>query len=337
MKAYFTCDRIGTETGGGIVTFHEYNALKEMGELKLFNPNPTANPFESDELTAKEDFSNIKLAHFYSGTFSETIKKLKDQGTKVVYTAAAHDPDLSRQEFEALGIPYDLPHMTDKNLFNKYIEGYLLADLVICPSTHSKSIMEKFGCKNVAVIPHGIHLQKNKIKPKPKTFVVGYLGQIGPDKGLRYLIEAWAKLNYKDAVLYFAGAQSPDLIHLIRYFKKGNYNILGWVNNIADFYNSISVYVQPSVTEGFGIEVLEAMSYGRPVICSNGAGSSDCVNKCGIVVPKRSSDMLAYAIEKYKNNEIPSEDGCISNSQLYSWEIIRQQYKKAWDSLLGVQ
>ena len=336
MLAYFTCDRIGIETGGGVVTFNESKALESLGDFKLFNPNPTANPFEADEVTANQDFSGIKLAHFYSGTFSETIKKLKAQGTKVVYTAAAHDPDLSKQEFEGLGMSYDIPHMTNKELFNKYVEGYLLADLVICPSTHSESIMKRFGCRNIKVIPHGIYPSHRKVKDRPKNFTVGYLGQIGPDKGIRYLIEAWAKLNYKDSILYLAGSQSPNLINYIRYYKKGNYNIMGWVKNIEDFYNSITLYVQPSVTEGFGIEVLEAMSFGRPVVCSNGAGSSDCVEKCGMVVPKKSADMLAYAIDKFKTSNLPTKEECVDNAQKYSWGIIKQQYKEEWKNLLGV-
>lgn len=335
MLAYFTCDRIGSETGGGVVTFNESKALKSLGNFKLFNPNPTNNPFEADNLICNQDFSGIKLAHFYSGTFSQTVKNLKSQGTKVVYTAAAHDPELSKQEFEGLGMAYDIPHMTNKDLFDKYVEGYLLADLVICPSTHSESIMKKFGCKNTKVIPHGIYPNHGKLKERPKNFTVGYLGQIGPDKGIRYLIEAWAKLNYKDSILYLAGSQSPELIHYIRYFKKGNYNILGWVKNIEEFYNSISLYVQPSVTEGFGIEVLEAMSFGRPVVCSNGAGAADCIDKCGMAVPKRSADMLAYAIDKYKTSTLPSQEECVNNAKKYSWDIVAEQYKTEWNNILG--
>jgi len=43
------------------------------------------------------------------------------------------------------------------------------------------------------------------------------------------------------------------------------FKILGFVENLVDFYKQISVYIQPSITEGFGITPLEAMAYGRPV------------------------------------------------------------------------
>jgi glycosyltransferase involved in cell wall biosynthesis len=332
MLAYFTADRLGLQTGGGVVTKNEHDALAELGTVELYNPTPTQNPFETEKQIDLGKLKNIKLAHFYSGTFPDVVAELKKNGTKVVYTAAAHDVDLSKQEFESLGLKYDLPHLTNPSLKEKYLSSYLLADIVICPSNHSKQVMENFGCKNVKVIPHGCHALQ--AKPYPKTFTVGYLGQIGPDKGLRYLFEAWNMLNYDDAVLNLAGYQSIDLIHMARFFGKGNINIMGFVKNIEDFYNSINLYVQPSVTEGFGIEILEALSAGRPVVASDGAGASDCVGECGIVVPKRNPEALAKAIDSFKNKNITIIENCQNQAKKYTWDKIRPEYIKVWKELL---
>ena len=66
------------------------------------------------------------------------------------------------------------------------------------------------------------------------------------------------------------------------------------VDNVGKMYNSCSVYVQPSVTEGFGIPVLEAMAYARPVIVTEGAGVYELVDdgKEGFVVPIRNPDVI---------------------------------------------
>lgn len=334
MFGYFTADKIGAQTGGGVVTKNEFEALLNIENAVLFNPPPTSDPFECEKAIDKNSLKDIKLAHFYSGTFPETVKILKSKGSKITYTAAAHDVDLSKKEFENLGMKYDLPHMTNPDLFKKYLECYLLADVVICPSTHSQNVMKNFGCKNVVVIPHGCY--ETKLKPFPKTFTVGYLGQIGPDKGLRYLFEAWSLLDYKDCVLNLAGYQSIDLIHMARYFGKGNINIMGFVKEIEDFYNAISLYVQPSVTEGFGIEVLEAMAAGRPVVASDGAGAADCVGDCGLVVPKKDPKKLAEAIDHIKNN---MTDEMIEKSQTnarnYTWDKIKKQYIELWKGLVS--
>lgn len=333
MFLYITCDRIGSGTGGGTVTKNELEALNKLGPVDVFTPQPTQDPFQAENEINIPNLDKYKLAHFYAGTFPQLTKKLKEKGIKISYTAAAHDIKESQEEFKSLGIPYDYPHITNYSLWTNYISSYLNADLVICPSKHSSKVMQEFGCKNITVIPHGCYQGFNY--PYPKTFSVGYLGQIGPDKGIKYLLKAWANLNYKDAVLTFAGAQSPHLIHMIRQFGgQANYNILGYVKNLDEFFKSITVYVQPSVTEGFGIEILEAMTFGRPVIASYGVGAADCLdNNCKLVI-KKDPECIAKAIDWYKNNKWDYREELIRHSQNYNWKNVREIYTKTWRGML---
>lgn len=333
MFLYITCDRIGNGTGGGTVTKNELEALSNLGPIDVVNPQPTQDPFEAENVIDIPNLEKYKLAHFYAGTFPKLTKKLKEKGIKISYTAAAHDIKASQEEFKILGIPYDFPHISNPVLWNQYISSYIDANLVICPSKHSNKVMQEFGCKNTTVIPHGCYEGVNY--PYPKTFSVGYLGQIGPDKGVKYLIEAWAKLNYKDAVLTFAGQQSPYLIHMIRQFGgRANYNILGYVKTLDEFFKSINVYVQPSVTEGFGIEILEAMTFGRPVIASYGVGAADCLdNNCKLVL-KKDPDCIAKAIDWYKNNTWDYREELMSHAKKYNWKNIRECYINTWRGML---
>lgn len=333
MFLYITCDRIGSGTGGGTVTKNELEALNKLGPVDVFTPQPTQDPFQAENEINIPNLDKYKLAHFYAGTFPQLTKKLKEKGIKISYTAAAHDIKESQEEFKSLGIPYDYPHITNYSLWTNYISSYLNADLVICPSKHSRKVMQEFGCKNITVIPHGCYQGFNY--PYPKTFSVGYLGQIGPDKGIKYLLKAWANLNYKDAVLTFAGAQSPHLIHMIRQFGgQANYNILGYVKNLDEFFKSITVYVQPSVTEGFGIEILEAMTFGRPVIASYGVGAADCLdNNCKLVI-KKDPECIAKAIDWYKNNKWDYREELMVHASYFSWDNIQKQYCQIWKNML---
>jgi glycosyltransferase involved in cell wall biosynthesis len=333
MFLYITYDRIGTQTGGGSVTKNELEALTKLGPVDIINPQPTQDPFEAEKKLLDYDLSKYKLAHFYAGTFPQLTKKLKEKGIKISYTAAAHDTKESQEEFKQIGIKYDFPHITNQELWKSYLSSYLNADLVICPSTHSQEVMTQFGCKNITIIPHGC--EKGSFYPLPKVFNVGYLGQVGPDKGVKYLIEAWSKLNYKDAILTFAGSQSPLLIHLIRHYKHGNYNILGFVKKIDEFYKSISVYVQPSVTEGFGIEVLESMSFGRPVICSDGAGAVDTLHSSCKNIQKRNVKEIMDAIDFYKNTKFTQSNELINWTNNYDWSTIQKKYIEVWKKLLN--
>ena len=330
------------DSSGGTVTSQECEALKLIGQTEIINISPSQNPFKTDELALevyKRMNKKFDLVHFYAGTYSKLVEQVKKDGSKVTYTAAAHDIDISKAEFEKMGFVYDYPHMTNPELFKQYVAGYKNADIVICPSMLSKNLMEKYECKKVEIIPHGCHPVYD-LKPISDVFSVGYLGQIGPDKGLFYLIEAWSELNYLDSQLILAGKNSIMLLPMIRSKGKGNIFLAGFVPSISTLYNYCSVYVQPSVTEGFGMEVVEAMSYGRPVICSDGAGAVDCIkNNAGIIVPKMNSKELAAAIDFYKKNpnilKIHAQNA-LENSKNYNWNVIKNNYKKLWSELLSV-
>lgn len=347
---FITADEVGTQTGGGAVTNHEYLALKSLSDVDLLQradilPSkynlPNHDPFAFDAVALERSQNHApQLAHFYAGTFSATIEDLKNRGAKVSYTAAAHDRKTSIEEFGNLGLNYPWEHLTKENLWQAYLAGYKEADLLICPSTLSANVMKSYGCTNkIVVIPHGTHLP-TKVDNFPTKFTVGYLGQVGPDKGIIYLIRAWKRLNYKDAKLVFAGRSSIELLPFVRAEGSGQIQLKGFVDSISELYNASSVYVQPSVCEGFGIEVLEAMAHGRPVIVSEGAGAADAITDgvTGFIVPKRDPKAIAEKIDWcYKNQDKLAQMGLTARKHVaerYQWDDIRRKYVEEWTKLL---
>lgn len=349
ISLYCTADKISLETGGGAATVNELEALKSVSEVGLILERdsiiPTKfqqpdSPFLYDYFVLEQIWDkHFDIAHFYSGTFTLTVKHLKDKGTKVSYMVPAHDREVSIAEFLKLGYTYPFPHIRDDNLFRIYSEGYRQADIVLSQSHKGAEILKSMGCKRVEVVPGGIIWPKN-VKPIPERFDVGYLGALGPDKGLMYLVDAWAKLNYPDSWLMLAGAGTEALeLELRQAASQGQFGLLGRVADVADFYNSISVYVQPSATEGFGLEVPEAMSYGRPVITTEGTGAKDCVEdgKTGFIVPIRDPQAIADRIDWFKKNpEKIHEMGQRAKlkARNYTWEKVRKKYARVFSSLL---
>jgi len=252
---YLTQDQIGTPSGGGFVTRFEHDAMASLGEeINQFDNTDIPacdDPFESDERFCRAmkrivaECGVPKIVHCYAGCFTTTVQFLKSKGTKVTYTADAHDPDRSIEEFVRCEVDYPWRHMSDRNLRAMYAKGYTLADAVIVPSTHSERIMKAFGCSRVVVIPHPVRpFPELKF---PKKFTVGYLGQGGPDKGLRYLLEAWRDLDLKEAKLVLAGNCAGTVIPLWRRHGGRDIVLLGFVEHEEKFYGRISIYVQPSV------------------------------------------------------------------------------------------
>ena len=357
MNLYVTADHVGTMTGGGRVTKEESEALKEMGPCKVWDrklfdacdkaAGPVENPPSHDDHYAsmKKDFvvDPPELAHFYAGTFSNLISVLRSNGTKVCYTVAAHDIEASKRAHEEIGLQFNYPHLTDPVLWKRYCRGYMEADVVVCPSSVAAETVRKQGrIGPIEIIPHGCDMRDERdIKPCPKQFTVGYLGAIGADKGLRWLLEAWKKLNYKDAVLRIAGrdSTSPFMRSLVERYGGGSIHLAGWQEELIDFYNGISVYCQPSCTEGFGIECIEAMSFARPVVCSVGAGAVDAIrNGTGMACKAFDSDTIAECIDEYKKHPDMIEAHGKAAREVawrYSWQDVREKYKKLRKTMLS--
>ncbi len=379
MYLFVSADRVGDATGGGLVTRHEAWALAEFAQSQgeefrcidrtvLEQAGAGQNPHDvwSWDRYAYHEFGNrVKLAHFYSGTFPTTVRKLKEGKAKVSFTIAAHDRAISKREHESLGLQFAYPHLVQEDQWQYYIGGYRRADVIVCPSTVAERTVREYGPtfanKKIVVVPHGCNIPDAPIAPLPEHFTVGYLGAFGPDKGIRYLLEAWKRLDYKDATLVLAGREStgPFARYLLDRFGGGNIRLAGWYEDVSDFYNSISLLVQPSATEGFGIEVLEAMAAGRTVLCSDAAGAVDCVDPSAVFA-SCDVDSLAQKIDGmkwvYEHDLYPMkedklvDDPAFPNGKLdlvsvglwnrglaerFTWDKIRNQYIACWKEMLA--
>lgn len=367
MLLYCTADRIGQANhGAGAVTHNESEALKTLGPCEVWGreqlqpsgnhvggglpPHMYEEPWGWGQI-AYEKVATIgherdfALTHCYAGTFSYLVQRMKERGGKVTYTAAAHSIEDSKREHEELGIPYNLDHLVKPELWERYVAGYLAADRLIVPSTHSRDVMLSFGADadRIRVIPHGCEVPE-VVHPLPRSFIVGYVGGCGADKGLRYLFAAWSKLNYPDAVLKIAGNDSTtDWTRALwgKFGGRGNVQFCGWQTDLDAFYGSLSLYVQPSASEGFGCEITESMAAARPVIASTGAGGSDCIplgpNGEQFKVGPRDVDGLAEVIDYCKKHpDLMKAVGATNREEAkkYTWDLIRLRYVDMWSELL---
>ena len=294
---------------------------------------------------------DVDILFINGNPFGKTVDKFlqstylfKDNPETLVITdVPAHDLRESIQEHHNLGINYEAmyPHMVDEFLLDMQTKHVLESDIIICPSNYSVKALEKLNLvsdQEFKVIPHGVDIPE-AIKPIPDQFRVGYVGQCGPDKGAIYACMAWKHLNYTDGSVFgYAGPHEEVWKHpgngWIRRVipdSKAQFKILGFIPDISELYNNISVYIQPSVTEGFGLEVLEAMAAGRPVIASDGCGASEIISEGydGFVFEKRNTKQLGELINWFKEN--PSEikkfgDRARQSATKYTWDIIMNKH-----------
>lgn len=334
-SVFVTTANIGEGTGGGNVSYHEFVALKNVTKVQrclsredLYPPKYSLpdDPFLYDYL-ASNFVRDIKadIVMFNGNPFWLTAKALAP--AKTIVDVPAHNLELSIEEFQRLGLKYPFVHMTDPFLWELYTRHIKMADIVLCPSKLSADyITKKLSLTNkVVVVPHGTEIPK-EVPPFPETFTVAHVSVNGSDKGQIYLVRAWNSLNLPNAKILLAG------------YGTENWGGLGHVPDILKIYSASSVYVQPSVTEGFGIEVVEAMAQGRPVIVTEGCGACEAITdgKEGFVIPIRSVEAIAEKIHWFYDNPSNLKQMGINarkTAEKYSWKIISHQYEELYESV----
>jgi glycosyltransferase involved in cell wall biosynthesis len=118
---------------------------------------------------------------------------------------------------------------------------------------------------------------------KPKGYIL-FVGTIQPRKNIKRLIEAYTSLRNDNIELVLVGKLGwnyEDLpidkdpkIKFLRYINDAERDIV--------IQNAL-VYVQPSITEGFGLPILEAFNAGVPVVSSNGGALPEVVGDAGLL------------------------------------------------------
>ena len=187
----------------------------------------------------------------------------------------------------------------------KKIEEAGLADHIFVASTFTKnSLLEAgFSAAKVSVIPYGCPTylsSQGEERRVPDKFRVLFVGQIGPRKGVHYLLQAWKSLNLKNAELVLVGSnQFPpgwlesQLDGTIRYEGIVPHHELGTL------YKQASLFAFPSLVEGFGLVLLEAMACGVPILTTANTGGPDIITdgKEGYIVPIRDVSALKERIK----------------------------------------
>jgi glycosyltransferase involved in cell wall biosynthesis len=159
-------------------------------------------------------------------------------------------------------------------------------------------------------------------------FVIGYIGRLSEEKGVRYLIETHrllAKAGVPARMLIIGdGPQRKELKHLASTIGDGKSVIFtGFQNNIEDWLPTMDVFVLPSLTEGTPMALLEAMAGGIPVIASAVGGVPQVIKqgKNGLLIePGRTEEIHKAVLDLYNNEQMRE------NLSRAAEETIKQNY-----------
>lgn len=127
-------------------------------------------------------------------------------------------------------------------------------------------------------------------------------GRLSPEKGHRYLVEAIGMLGPSTKAVFVFCGEGPCLDRLKEQAERlgvsGKCRFPGFQRKILRIYNSMDFLVLPSLTEGLPNVVLEAFSFGKPVICTSVGGVPELVEDGlnGLLVEPENPQTLAKAV-----------------------------------------
>jgi glycosyltransferase involved in cell wall biosynthesis len=236
--------------------------------------------------------------------------------------------------FEELPFPLNALSFFIEFFGLKFYSLFNLRVVTVSESTKRELVSLGFRVENVSVIPNGLNFSPVKFSVKKKSVfpIVVYFGRVKRYKRIDHLIQAVkiASAKIGKLKLIVAGKGDAEVYMELRSLA----HQLGL--EVVEFYGEVDekvrdelfqkawVYAIASMKEGFGISVLEAQSFGLPVVAYAVPGILDSVvhMKSGILVRDGDVQAFAEALTRICSDEALREKlskGAIENAEKYDW------------------
>jgi starch synthase len=292
-----------------------------------------------DRHVAKHHLQNIDAIYAYEDGATDTFTAAKKQGIYCFYDLPIAFHLTSRQiqteeadlfpELAATMLAIEEPKWKIERK-NREVQ---LADHIFVASSFTLRSLLGIGIPSskISVIPYGAPIEYFQPRPKKdQVFRVMFAGQVGARKGVHYLMQAWQNLNLPNSELLLVGINLMPEHWLQKYSNR--VRLTGSVphSTLNEYYSSASVFVFPSLVEGFGLVLLEAMACGIPVITTSNTAGEDIITDGvdGFMVPIRDVEALQEKIEWcYSHPQELADMGRAARqkAEQLTWELYRQK------------
>ncbi len=219
--------------------------------------------------------------------------------------------------------------------------------------TINQAVSRRIPKSNLFFIPNGVSIKKTLPPYSRKDLekilgreihgkVLLTLGRLVKRKGVAWFIEEVVNKSCDSYIYIIAGdgAEKSNIITIIK--KNGLQDRIFYIGTVSDkekevLYSTADLFIQPNIKvpgdiEGFGLVVLEAASYGLPVVASDIEGLRDAINSGvnGVLVQERNVAQYKKTIAIFlENEENRKQFGSKAREYVmnyYSWENIAKRY-----------
>jgi glycosyltransferase involved in cell wall biosynthesis len=218
------------------------------------------------------------------------------------------------------------------------------ADLIIAVSAFTKrQVVELLGVEEsrVRVVHHGTRQLDYPDVPREK--IVLSVGAIQKRKNIASLVEAFETLDpeWKLVLAGSAGYGADEIMTRIeRSPARARISVTGYVSpqQLAAEYRRASVFAFPSLDEGFGMPILEAMAAGTPVIASTSSALPEVAGDAAVLVVPKDTEALGAALHDLIGNEELRRDLArrgIDRTRSFTWAKAVRETWQVYQELLG--
>lgn len=336
-----------------LVNIEKYDVNNEYRIYLPTNPTP-------DLPKERLNWKYIVVPETWLWTLFGLSKKLLSENLDIFFSPTHYAPFLPKvaQVISILDVSYKhFPEMfPKKDLIKLALWGKLSiknAKKIVTISKSSRDdIIKEYKVKPaiVEVVSVGIKdvkensMEKNEFinKYSLENPYVLFVGTLQPRKNIIKLIEAFSLLESEDIDLVIVGRKGWDYGETLNAPKKfGIENRVKFLDNVSNedlplFYKNAEVFVLPSLYEGFGLPVLEAMQYGCPVVTSNVSSLPEAGGDAALYFDPNNAQDIAKQIEKVLSSEKLKKEMIEKGHEQvkkFSWEKSAKEVIKVFEDI----
>lgn len=303
--------------------------------LRSFSIDQVYDAFDRQVARRIDSLGDIAAVYAYDGGANTAFRAAERNGAKriyehpIIYWRKVRELQREEAELQPAWAPTLLAlHDSEEKLARKD-EELAAADIVVTACSFARESLPKLNA-TVQVIPYGAPEVKDDVTRQPNEKLrILFVGALTQAKGLSYLFTAAERLKqHVDLTLIGhrvnESIPAPSLLDRHRWIPSLSHEKL-----LAEMGRH-DVLILPSLHEGFGLVILEAMSQGTPVITTSHTGGPDVIQDGldGFIVPIRSADAIAEKFELLLQDRqrLPAMSAAArEKARLHSWPVYRER------------
>ena len=262
--------------------------------------------------------------HAMPGQALHTFRAARKLGIRTVLNHATGPVrdwvKIMQPEYDRIGLKLTELCPYDDAYFAREDAEYALADYHCAASTivRDQLIASGIATEKIIVIPYGADtgprvFHRTENDAPPSDFRILFAGQIGIRKGLRTLLEALTLSGKPEWRVDFVGVKLTESAHDLAAYKGSvplHFHGTKTQEQLAAMMRTSSILVLPSLEEGFGLVIPQALNCGLPCIVSDRVGGKDLIRpgENGAIFPVSNATALAEQLHAFSQNPTRTTD-----------------------------